>query len=105
MNERFMKCKFYIGLFNFEENNMSTQMMSTAMPHEGLPVFEMNQGASFSLLESLQNRIETLETQLKKAIHQSNKKEAYANTLESDLEHIISQLQRLEIVKAPAVAA
>ena len=50
-------------------------------------------------LQCLQNRITTLETQLQKAIAFSHKKEAYANTLASDLEHIISQLQRLEVVK------
>jgi len=51
------------------------------------------------LLQCLQNRVTTLESQLQKALANSQKKEAYANTLESDLEHIIVQLQRLDLVK------
>ncbi len=50
-------------------------------------------------LQFLQNRITVLEDQLQQAIAHSKKKEAYANTLATDLEHIIIQLKRLEIVK------
>lgn len=50
-------------------------------------------------LEYLRNRIATLENQLERAIAHSRKKESYATRLESDLEHIITQLQRLEVVK------
>lgn len=53
----------------------------------------------FIQLEWLQSKVASLEDQLQKAIAFSKKKEAYANTLATDLEHIIGQLQRLEIVR------
>ncbi len=50
-------------------------------------------------LKNLQTRITSLESQLEQTIQHSRKKEAYANTLASDLEHIIIQLKRLEVVQ------
>ena len=47
--------------------------------------FDTTHLVSSVLLQCLQNRIETLETQLQKALANSQKKEAYAHTLESDL--------------------
>ncbi len=61
--------------------------------------FQSQPAMGFSQLQYLQDRVETLETQLQNAIAASLKKEAYANTLETDLEHIILQLKRLEVVK------
>jgi len=50
-------------------------------------------------LEYLQTRVASLESRLQQAIATSIKKEDYVNKLSIDLEHIIMQLQRLEIVK------
>lgn len=52
-----------------------------------------------SELQYLHMRVASLEAQLQQAIANTIKKEAYANTLATDLEHIIIQLRRLEIVK------
>lgn len=76
--------------------------MSSA-PHLTIvkPIIEMDSTKPGAIiqLEYLRNRVATLENQLERAIAHSRKKEAYATTLESDLEHIITQLQRLEVVK------
>ncbi len=61
---------------------------------------DMKQPTITIQLQYLQDRVTTLEDQLQKAIAVAVKKEAYANTLASDLEHIIIQLSRLEIVKS-----
>ena len=61
--------------------------------------FDTTHLVSSVLLQCLQNRVTTLEGQLQQALANAQKKEAYANTLESDLEHIIVQLQRLDLVK------
>ena len=53
----------------------------------------------FIQLQWLQSKVASLEDQLQQSTAFSKKKEAYANTLASDLEHIIGQLQRLEIVR------
>lgn len=50
-------------------------------------------------LQFLQTKVNSLEHQLQQALATSKKREAYANTLASDLEHIIIQLKRLEVVK------
>jgi len=50
-------------------------------------------------LAYLQTRVATLETRLQQSIANTIKKENYVNQLALDLEHIISQLQRLEVVK------
>ena len=60
---------------------------------------EAQQANSLIELQLLQNKIAYLEDQLKQTIIHSKKKEAYTNTLESDLEHIIVQLKRLEVVR------
>jgi len=49
-------------------------------------------------LQYLQNRVATLETRLQQAITNSSKKDDYVNKLTMDLEHIIMQLQRLELI-------
>lgn len=68
---------------------------ASVLPH----TVDASQLVSSVLLQCLQHRVTTLETQLEKALANSVKKEAYANTLASDLEHIIVQLQRLDVVK------
>lgn len=50
-------------------------------------------------LQNLQTRINSLENQLEQTLAHSKQKEAYANTLASDLEHIITQLKRLEVIR------
>ncbi len=73
--------------------------MSSNLKPIAVDALETTQLVSSVLLQCLQTRIETLENQLQKALANSQKKEAYAHTLESDLEHIIVQLQRLDLVK------
>lgn len=73
--------------------------MSSNLNPIAVDALETTQLVSSVLLQCLQNRIETLENQLQKALTNSQRKEAYAHTLESDLEHIIVQLQRLDLVK------
>ncbi|HXH55460.1 MAG TPA: hypothetical protein VNK03_06955 [Gammaproteobacteria bacterium] len=73
---------------------MSSNVQSTAVD-----TFDATHLVSSVLLQCLQSRVTTLESQLQKALANSQKKEAYANTLASDLEHIIVQLQRLDLVK------
>lgn len=68
-------------IHNIKEDPMSTEANS---------VFQ---------LQNLQTRINTLESQLEQTIAHSRKKEAYANTLATDLEHIIIQLKRLEVIR------
>lgn len=53
----------------------------------------------FIQLQWLQTKVASLEDQLNQTIAFSKKKEALANTLATDLEHIIGQLQRLEVVR------
>jgi len=53
----------------------------------------------FIQLQWLETKVASLEDQLNKTIAFSKKKEALANTLATDLEHIIGQLQRLEVVR------
>ena len=52
------------------------------------PIAPLVQAFDFSKLQYLQSRVEHLESQLKEALAYSAKKEAYANTLEEDLEHL-----------------
>lgn len=73
--------------------------MSSNVKSVAVDAFDTTHLVSSVLLQCLQNRITVLESQLQKALVNSQKKEAYANTLESDLEHIIVQLQRLDLVK------
>jgi len=60
---------------------------------------EAQHAAPLLQLQFLQTRVSTLEDQLQQALATSKKREAYANTLAIDLEHIIIQLKRLEVVK------
>lgn len=73
--------------------------MSSMVPADLFENLEAKQPAITVQLQYLQSRVATLETQLEQAIAYAVKKEAYANTLAADLEHIIIQLKRLEIVK------
>jgi len=73
--------------------------MSAAPQFTIVETFEAQHPTVKIKLEYLENRVTTLEDQLQRAIAHAGKKEAYANTLASDLEHIIIQLQRLEVVK------
>lgn len=73
--------------------------MATNLQSIAINTYGTTHLVSSVLLQCLQNRVETLESQLQKALAYSVKKEAYANTLASDLEHIIVQLQRLDVVK------
>lgn len=77
---------------------MSTNLQSIPL-NNSFTTFNTSHLVSSVLLQCLQNRVATLENQLEKALAYSVKKEAYANTLASDLEHIIVQLQRLDVVK------
>lgn len=77
---------------------MSTNLQSIPL-NNSFTTFNTSHLVSSVLLQCLQNRVTTLENQLEKALAYSVKKEAYANTLASDLEHIIVQLQRLDVVK------
>jgi hypothetical protein len=62
-------------------------------------LFEAESAAPIQLAY-LQTRVATLETRLQQSIANTIKKEDYVNKLALDLEHIILQLQRLEVVKA-----
>lgn len=95
MNAFLQKYKFsWVIIANKRRNVMSSHLQAIATD-----AIDTTHLVSSVLLQCLQNRIETLENQLQKALANSQKKEAYANTLESDLEHIIVQLQRLDLVK------
>ena len=79
--------------------NKGRNVMSSNIQAIAVNAFDTTHLVSSVLLQCLQNRVTTLENQLQKALANSQKKEAYANTLESDLDHIIIQLQRLDLVK------
>jgi hypothetical protein len=79
--------------------NKRRNVMSSNLQPIAVDSFDTSHLVSSVLLQCLQNRVTTLESQLQKALAHSQKKEAYANTLASDLEHIIVQLQRLDLVK------
>jgi len=63
---------------------------------------DTQQAVSLIQLQFLQTKVNSLEDQLQQALATSKKREAYANTLAVDLEHIILQLNRLEVVKPTA---
>lgn len=79
--------------------NKRRNIMSSNLQTVPTDTFDTTHLVSSVLLQCLQNRVTTLEGQLQKALVNSQKKEAYANTLATDLEHIIVQLQRLDVVK------
>ncbi len=80
------------GPINFKENNMLSNSQVLTAQYSVV-------GAQINSLEYLQNRVTSLESRLQQAIVNSVKKEDYVNKLSMDLEHIIMQLHRLNVVK------
>ena len=78
---------------------VETQVALGSQVQMNCELFETELAAPVQL-EYLQTRVATLETRLQQSIANTIKKEDYVNKLALDLEHIILQLQRLEVVKA-----
>lgn len=82
-----------------KSHEMTAQLPTTAHFDISSGFYSSQESALPTQLEYLQNRVTSLETRLQQAIASSVKKDDYVNKLTIDLEHIIMQLQRLQVVK------